>query len=307
MHFAAKMAAKGQWREARFRWEQAADLDPGDPYLWNNLAVAAEALGEYTTARQHYERALQLAPQDPDIGDNARRNAYLLESLESRTEEPSPAPAGEAPRRPRGKRGKRLPVTVSLPVPARLDLTGYTSLLVAAFQVPEAERVDLSRELARYLRSQFRRHTSLEVLEVNPPPAIPEQRVEDLLANLEFWRHLGATHGADIIVSGRARFARRDASGFQDVDLISPATGQKVRQTRFVEQEEFSLEIELWYLDGRNGALLLRDRVQRTGVFGGTGNDALTALYELSDRMAGDLLGSVTLQHHQDLRVIFRG
>ena len=50
----------------------------------------------------------------------------------------------------------------------------------------------------RFLRSQYHKGSSLEVLDVTPPPAIPEQTVEDLLENREFWRHLGREYRADL-------------------------------------------------------------------------------------------------------------
>ena len=61
-----------------------------------------------------------------------------------------------------------------------------------------------------------------------------------LLANREFWQYLSREHGADLIVSGVVTYGRADVSGFRDVDVVSSRTGQKVREMRFVEQEEFS-------------------------------------------------------------------
>ena len=34
---------------------------------------------------------------------------------------------------------------------------------------------------------------------------------------------------------------------------ISPTTGQKVRQTQFVEQEEFSYDLDVFFIDGGTG------------------------------------------------------
>src|ERR1700741_4010286 len=64
MLFAADMARKGSWREARFRWEALARSRPDDPRVLNNLAVAQEVLGEPELARDTYAKALSLAPGD---------------------------------------------------------------------------------------------------------------------------------------------------------------------------------------------------------------------------------------------------
>ena len=68
--------------------------------------------------------------------------------------------------------------------------------------------------------------------------------------NAEFFRWLGHEHGSDVIVTGAMHYTKRDASGFEDVDIVSESTGQKVRQTRFVEQEEFTFELDVLYFRG---------------------------------------------------------
>ena len=44
----------------------------------------------------------------------------------------------------------------------------------------------------------------------------------------------------------------------RSVDYTSPATGQKVRRTQFVEQEEFIYSFDLLFFDGATGELLFR-------------------------------------------------
>ncbi len=49
-------------------WETSCDLDPSDPVVWRNLAVAAfNVLGEPETSRGFYERALAVSPGDPRL------------------------------------------------------------------------------------------------------------------------------------------------------------------------------------------------------------------------------------------------
>jgi len=308
LQFGAEMAKKGNWREARFRWEQALSLSPDEPRLLNNLAVAHEVLGDPSGARDLYGRALRLSGEDRTIAENLASLRRFEEQVRSRAEPEAAADSGLAvagDSRQKNK-SKTLRLPVSLPVPPRLDLAGIRTILVASFLAPESEILDINRETVRFLRGEFRKHTALEVLDVSPPPAVPEQMLDELAANVEFWKYLGREYGGDLIVSGAARYSRQDASGFQDVDAISPVTGQKVRQTRFVEQEQFSFEIDLLFLEGATGQLRHRDRLRRRAVFAGLGNDPITAFYDLVEGLAGDVLATVSTARREEIRAVFR-
>jgi hypothetical protein len=307
MEFAADMARRGNWREARYRWEQALEAKPDDPRLLNNLAVALEALGEPDGARALYERAARAANGDDTVEANRLRFERFRRSLQEGGDDD-----GSEDREPLARggdrlRGKTLRVTVPLPLPARLDLTGAHSLLVAAVRTHDSDLLDLDREIVRFLRGKFRSVPSLEVLDVTPPPAITEQSIDDLLANQEFWRHVGREYGADLVVSGVLTFERRDASGFRDVDVVSPVTGHKVRETRFVEQEEFAFVLDVFFMDGASGALRFRDRLQRASVYPAMNNDPITAFYDLAETVAGDVLAVVRPRTREEVRVVFRG
>ena len=310
MRFAADMAERGSWREAKYRWEQVARERPDDPKLWNNLAVAHEVMGDVPRARELYRKAAEAGPGDPSIRENVRRFAHFWRQVwDEEDGDGTPLDVllrGESRDEKPKSLGKVIRVTVGLPVPARLKLTGDERLLVTSFLGGENNLMDTNRELVRFLRSEFRKDTELDILEINPPPAIPEQTVEDLLANLEFWRYIGRNYDADLIVSGVVEYDRRDASSFEDVDVISSRTGQKVRQSQFVEQEQFVYQIDLFFIDGKTGELLFRDRLQRGALFRGTQNDPITAFYSLSESVAADVLAVVTMRIRQDTRLIFK-
>lgn len=68
--FGLKVAQKGLWQEARFRFERATQLEPSNASALNNLAVALEQMGEFAEARQAYEKALSLKPGDIYIQQN---------------------------------------------------------------------------------------------------------------------------------------------------------------------------------------------------------------------------------------------
>jgi hypothetical protein len=306
LRFAAEVAQKGDWREARYRWEQAARIEPDNPRILNNLAVALEILGEGERARELYGRAVALSGGDQRIEDNAARAALFRRAAKG--PDPDKAAGNEAPEAAPAKSSRRgvIRVPVKLPLPPRLDLSGDKSLLVAGFLSDETELLETGREIVRFLRAEFHKHTALRVRDVTPPPAVPEQPVEEFVANSEFWKHLGREYESDLVLSGVVRFLRRDVSGFGDVDIVSETTGQKVRQTRFIEQEQFLFEVEVFFFDGATGSLLFRDRFQRSALYRGLSNDPITAFYGLSETIAGDVLAVVSPRNRDDVRVIFR-
>ena len=280
MQFAADMAERGNWREASFRWNQLVDRGIVDAKVNNNLGVAAEATGDLEQADRYYTEALRAAPGDPTIADNW--NAFLrLRKLLQPDKSPDDGGADDTVTPTAGGakvKGKVLQVNVSVPIPPRLDPDNFHTLLVASFLANESTLLDIDRELAKFLRTEFRRRTKLDVLDVVPPPAIPEQTLDDLIANSEFWKHLGREYGADLIVSGVVAFGRQEVSGFEDVDVINPATGQKVRDTQYVEQEEFSYTLDILFMDGATGSLLFRDRLTRKVRYRGLMNDDIVSV-----------------------------
>ena len=305
LRFGTKMARDGNWREAKFRWEQALRQDPADARLLNNLAVAEEALGAPDRARELFNRALAAASTDSRIHDNAMRSSLFWGRSSDDGGAPPPPTASVLWRKKRGRDVVELPV--SLPLPPRLKLDDVKTVLVASFLVNDSELINVNRELVRFLRSEFRKHTAFEIQNITPPPAVPEQTLDDMARNAPFFRWLGNEHRSDVIVTGAMRYAKRDASGFEDVDIVSDATGQKVRQTRFVEQEEFTFELDVLYFRGTDGSLLFRDRLRRQAIFRGAANDPISAFYELGNSIAGDVLSVISSRTRTDQRLLFKG
>ena len=311
LKFAAEMAQAGSWREAKFRWEKAARQDPENSKIANNLGVACEALGLWDEAGEHYEKALYLEHDNAFIIDNNRRFSVFRERLRRFQEGDAEAPTDAARRiaisSQKGKRrGRNLTVTIGLPIPPRLKVEGDESILIISFLDDETKFLDINREMVRYLRSTFRNKTAHPVMDVVPPPAVPEQRPEDLLANVEFWKYLHREFGADLIVSGVLGFDRADVSGYADVDTVSPTTGQKVRSTRFVERERFTYYVEIFIIDGPSGTPVYQDKFQRSAIIQGTQNDPITTFYELSDTISAEVLSIITTRTRPDSRTIFK-
>lgn len=117
---------------------------------------------------------------------------------------------------------------------------------------------------------------------------------------------MGDEYHANVVVSGAIFYDRKDISGFRDVDVIDERTGQKVRTTRFVEQEKFEFQLEVFFFDGATGALMHRDRLERSTVYRGLANDPISAFYELSETIAGDVLAVISQSTRTDQRVLFK-
>ena len=79
--FGITVAQQGLWREAIYRWERAAQLDPTYAAAYNNLAVAYEQQGMLDKAREAYERALELEPNNAMI----RQNYEMFREINDRT------------------------------------------------------------------------------------------------------------------------------------------------------------------------------------------------------------------------------
>jgi Tfp pilus assembly protein PilF len=73
LSFGVDMARQGLWKEALFRFTEAAKLDPGNARIQSNLGVAYEASGQFDKALSSYQKALQLAPNDKGIRSNYSR------------------------------------------------------------------------------------------------------------------------------------------------------------------------------------------------------------------------------------------
>jgi Flp pilus assembly protein TadD len=82
VEFGIKVAQNGLWKEARYRWQKAVELDPTYSQAWNNLAIAYEHEGKFDEARKAYEKALELDPKNLLI----RQNYDLFKEINDRTQ-----------------------------------------------------------------------------------------------------------------------------------------------------------------------------------------------------------------------------
>ena len=84
VEFGITVATRGLWKEATYRWERAAQIDPTYAAAFNNLAVAYEHEGMLDKAAEAYERALKLEPNNAMV----RQNFELFKEIHDRTNQP---------------------------------------------------------------------------------------------------------------------------------------------------------------------------------------------------------------------------
>jgi len=78
--FGIKVAQNGLWKEAIYRWEKAAEVDPNYAAAWNNLGIGYEHEGRFDDARKAYEKAVALDPKNILI----RQNYDLFKEINDR-------------------------------------------------------------------------------------------------------------------------------------------------------------------------------------------------------------------------------
>jgi Flp pilus assembly protein TadD len=81
IEFGIAVAQRGLWREAIYRWQKAAEIDPTYAAAQNNLAIAWEHEGDLDKARAAYEKAIELEPSNTFI----KQNYELFKEINDRT------------------------------------------------------------------------------------------------------------------------------------------------------------------------------------------------------------------------------
>lgn len=93
IEFGVRMAERGLWSEALFRFRQAERMGEASAAVLNNIAVAYEALGEFEQARDYYQRALDKDPRNSNLRRNYSRFVEFYQSFKPEESEADAAGA----------------------------------------------------------------------------------------------------------------------------------------------------------------------------------------------------------------------
>jgi len=205
-------------------------------------------------------------------------------------------------------------VRLKLPLKPRLPLRGNERILLAPFLiVTEAEKardkrlqnVDLQGEFHRFLKRQVEKKTKLEALDAPPDLKLPTQNLTELARATEFWRSVGTTTGAEIIVSGSLEFKVEDRSGYKTEEYVSPINGQTYYRQVYVEQTGFNFDIVFLVFDGHSGEKLLQDEFKDFRQTGSHRTDELQGLFENLFSLENQILNLFVAREREADRYIF--
>ena len=205
-------------------------------------------------------------------------------------------------------------VRLKLPLKPRLPLRGNERVALAPFLLvadPDKARdkrlanVDLQGEFRRFLKKQMDKKTKLEVIETPPDLKLPTQSLVELGRATEFWRAVGTTTGAEVIVSGSLEFRVEDRSGYKTEEYVSPINGQTYYRQVYVEQTGFLFDIVFLVFDGRTGEKILQDEFKDFRQTGGRKADELQGLFENLFSLENQILNLFVAREREADRYIF--
>jgi hypothetical protein len=117
LSFGVDMARRELWSEALFRFHQAEVLDPQNPRIQNNLAVAYEATGDFEQALKHYQQALRLDPNNRDLRANWTRFSQFYSAFTQQKRAQAGQPGQPGQPTPPGAAAPATPPTIGRPSP----------------------------------------------------------------------------------------------------------------------------------------------------------------------------------------------
>jgi len=203
-------------------------------------------------------------------------------------------------------------VTLSLPVRARVDLTGKHSVTLAPFMVVsrEGERdarmknLDIQKEFTRYLTKLVKRESDLKVVDSGPVD-YPNFDLEVLGKNRDFWRAVGERAQVDVILAGSLDFDVQDRTGYRTEEYVSPFDGRTYYRQVLVEQTGFEYDIVMQVYDGHTGEQLYSDNFKDFKKVEGESADPLQGMFENLSSLEDRIVGIFALREVEATRTLF--
>jgi len=165
--------------------------------------------------------------------------------------------------------------------------------------------------------------TAVSAPAVSVPPAgqaLPlPQRIKDekdlepyerLFANVTYWKMIGEEYQNPLIVTGTVLFTPHSTSGFvqRDQEVYDQFGRRSVRPVRtYMERKGFILRPKFVFIDGRTGATMYSASHREEILYNAQQNTpALSAYFELMDRLVPDFLSTLSSQKIKGTRVLLK-
>jgi hypothetical protein len=202
-------------------------------------------------------------------------------------------------------------VKLKLPVKPKLQITGDEKIAIAPFVIANREKkndraskVDVQAEFQRYLKKQLTKSTKLRLVDV-PQTRLPGTDMKTLEANRDYWKSLGASTGADFIVSGVVDFDVNDKSGYKTEEYVSPADGRSYYRQVLVETTGFVFDIDIAVFNADTGEKVIEDNFRDFKEFDQRNYDEILGLFENLRSMETQLVGIFVPQETSATRYVF--
>lgn len=221
----------------------------------------------------------------------------------------------------------------------RMDVSAFQRVFVAGFVAGGLDEIETDVETSRLLRSQFRSRTSMplvgaDVMPLNELAASrranerPDIRVDHqhqwpknekdlrdyshILVEPAFWTEVGEEYQQPLIVTGTVLLLR----DFRDESPQNPREWFDARGRRVVSEGQkpelvlrivYTLSLTVCFIDGRTGRIISSEHYDETQSFSRDEEvHALSAYFELMERVVPDVLRHVSIQPVRGRRVFLK-
>ena len=216
-----------------------------------------------------------------------------------------------------------------------MDVSAFQRVLVAGFIAGGVEEIEADVETTRLLRSQFRSRTPLRVIDADALPlarlaaraeggghtdedgslARPRNDKEldgyrHIFSQPAFWKRIGEEYQEPLIVTGTVMLRRESRNGYvqNDGERFDAMGRRALTEARtWVERTVYDLHATFCFIDGRTGEIIKTENYQQELLFNaGRQVPALSAYFELMDRVVPDVLRTVSTQPVPGWRVLLK-
>ena len=296
-----RAADAGRWEEAEFRWLKAIAIDRSVACGYNNLAVMFERDGDYDEADENYRKALERATGTvrTDVLDNFSRfqNARISEVVEGVPEAEFGVYESEEERR-----GRTLPVTISVPEAEGRDLADFERILVGPFFVTTPNTpIPVGPRAVAYFRRRIVQRSFFQAVDVT---ATFSSTTGDPLRDADTWAELAAEVEADLIFTGRIGLETSNNSRVVEEQIRAP-NGEVTTVARFREIIKYEVTLHYALLRGDDGSMIMEGDLTGSREFATDDEIPADDMYvETLEELLPQLLDAVTPRRVEQTRVL---